>query len=292
MAVKERDPLTGHETTGHEWNGITELNTRVPRPIWWAIGITHVWALVYWVLMPAWPLVTTYTKGILGYDDHERVERDVMSADAARAQWVQALATRPVEDIREDPALMAHVRRTAPSLFGDNCAACHGADAAGGPGFPSLVDDAWLWGGDPETIMETLRVGINSPHPETRFAQMPAFGETGTLSRPQIRTVVDYVQSLSGMGTAATPERLTEGETIFVENCASCHGENAKGSQELGSPDLTDDAWIYGGDDAAMFTTINQGRQGWMPAWEGRLTVADRVALTLYLQDLGAEDGQ
>tara|TARA_R110002033_G_scaffold50832_1_gene97957 strand:- start:658 stop:1536 length:879 start_codon:yes stop_codon:yes gene_type:complete len=292
MSVKERDPLTGHETTGHEWNGITELNTRVPRAVWFFIAVTHIWALVYWVLMPAWPFVTTYTKGLLGYDDRERIEQQVLTADAEQAEWTRALATLPVEEIRQDAVLMARVEQTAPALYGDSCAACHGSDAAGGPGFPSLVDGAWLWGGDAGTIMETLRVGINAPHPESRWAQMLAFGETGILTRPQIRTVVDYVQSLSGLDTEAAPDRLAEGETIFAENCASCHGENAKGIQELGAPNLTDDFWIYGGDDASMFTTINLGRQGWMPAWEDRLTVAERMALTLYIQDLGAEQGE
>lgn len=289
MSVRERDPLTGHETTGHEWNGITELNTRVPRAVWWFVGITHVWALVYWVLMPAWPLVTTYTKGLLGHDDRERVERQVALARAERAGWTEALATLPPDAIRQDAALMAHVGRTAPALFGDNCAACHGAGAAGGPGIPSLVDEAWLWGGDAETILETLRVGINAPHPETRIAQMLAFGELGILTRPQIRTVVDYVQSLSGLETGAGPERLAEGAAIFAENCASCHGADARGMRELGAPDLTDEAWIYGGDDASMFATIHDGRQGWMPAWEDRLTAAERMMLALYIQDLGTE---
>lgn len=292
MSVKQRDPLTGHQTTGHEWNGITELNTRVPLAVWWALGITHVWALVYWVLMPAWPLITTYSKGLLGYDDQERIERQIIAADAERASWTQALSTLSAEEIRQDAALMSRVAQTAPALFGDNCAGCHGSDAAGGPGFPSLVDEAWLWGGDAETIMETLRVGINAPHPDTRWAQMPAFGDTGILTRPQIRTVVDYVQSLSGSDSKVTPARLEEGETIFAENCASCHGENGGGMQEMGAPDLTDSFWIYGGDDASMFTTINLGRQGWMPAWDDRLTVADRMALTLYIQDLGREAGK
>lgn len=292
MSVKERDPLTGHQTTGHEWNGITELNTRVPRAVWFFIAVTHIWALVYWVLMPAWPLVTTYTKGLLGYDDRTRVERQLMAANAQRADWTQALATLPAEDIRQDPALMARVAQTAPALFGDNCAACHGTNAAGGPGFPSLVDDAWLWGGDTATIMETLRVGINAPHPDSRSSQMLAFGETGILTRPQIRTVVNYVQSLSGRETQADAQQLAEGATIFAENCASCHGENAMGNQDIGAPNLTDDFWIYGGDDAAMFTTIDLGRQGWMPAWEGRLTTAERMALTIYIQDLGAEQGR
>ncbi|MEX3314160.1 cytochrome-c oxidase, cbb3-type subunit III [Sulfitobacter sp. PS-8MA] len=289
MSVKERDPLTGHETTGHEWDGITELNTRVPRAVWFFVAVTHLWALVYWVFMPSWPLINTYWKGLLNYDQAVVVEEKVAKAYRELDTWRAPLAELSAEEIREIPELMAHVERTAPTLFGDNCAACHGTDLAGAPGYPSLVDDAWLWGGDSETIMETLRVGINAPHPETRFAQMLAFGRDGMLSRPQIRTVVDYVQSLSGLEQDLPAARLQEGATIFAENCASCHGENAEGIQDMGAPNLTDAAWIYGGDDAAMFETIHDGRQGWMPAWEGRLTKADRMMLTLYIQSRAAE---
>lgn len=285
MSVKQRDPLTGHETTGHEWDGITELNTRVPRAVWFFILVTHVWALVYWVLMPAWPLVTTYTKGLLGYSDPDRIARQIVESGTERAAWTEALATQSAEEIRQNPELMVYVNQTAPTLFGDNCAACHGTDAAGGPGFPDLTDAAWLWGGDAETVMETLRVGINSPHPDTRIAEMLAFGESGMLTRPQIRTVVDYVQSLSGLQANATPE----GATIFAENCVSCHGEDGRGSRELGAPDLTDAAWIYGADDETMFATVNSGRRGWMPAWEDRMPVSDRMMLTVYLQELGSE---
>tara|TARA_R110002049_G_scaffold160202_2_gene325246 strand:- start:26257 stop:27135 length:879 start_codon:yes stop_codon:yes gene_type:complete len=289
MSVKERDPLTGHETTGHEWDGITELNTRVPRAVWFFVAVTHIWALVYWVLMPAWPGITTYTKGLLGYQDAARIERQVTQAAVERADWTDALTTLSADELMQDATLMAHVARTAPTVFGDNCAGCHGTDLGGGPGFPSLVDDAWLWGGDSDTVMETLRVGINAPHPETRFAQMLAFGETGILTRPQIRTVVDYVQSLSGLDTRQSPARLAEGATLFAENCTSCHGDDAQGIQDMGAPNLADNAWIYGGDDASMFTTINMGRQGWMPAWEDRLTEADRMLLTLYIQSRAAE---
>ena len=185
---------------------------------------------------------------------------------------------------------MAPVGDTAHALFGDNCAGCHGSDAGGGPGFPSLTDDAWLWGGDADTIMETLRVGINSTHPDTRYAQMLAFGRDGILPREDIRIVVDYVQSLSG--TEAPTERLAAGREIFAANCAGCHGEDARGMRELGAPNLTDDFWIYGGDDETMFETVWNGRQGWMPAWENRLTVADRKILTIYLQDLAKETVQ
>lgn len=290
MSVKERDPLTGHETTGHEWNGITELNTRVPPAVWWFVGITHVYALIVWILMPSWPLVTTYTKGLLGTDQHQDVAENIAVARQARGDWVDRIVELPTDEIRADPELLARVNATAPALFGDNCAACHGSDAAGGPGFPNLIDDAWLWGGDAETIMETLRVGINAQHPDTRYAQMLAFGRDGILTQDEIRTVAGYVQSLSGAEMPA--DGLAAGAEIFADNCASCHAENGAGNIELGAPDLTDGFWIYGGDRQSVFKSIWGGRQGWMPAWEDRLGVADLKILTVYLQEKGLEDGQ
>lgn len=290
MSVKERDPLTGHQTTGHEWNGITELNTAVPRAVWFFIIVTHVWAVVVWFLLPTWPLVTTYTRGLLGVDQRTEVEKAVARAAQARSDWTSRIAELPADQILADPPLMERVRATGHQLYGDNCLACHGADAGGGPGFPSLTDRAWLWGGDFDAIMETLRVGINTTHPETRFGQMPAFGRDGILSREDVRVVSDYVQSLSG-NSEAPAARLEQGATIFAENCASCHGEDGSGNISLGAPNLTDDFWIYGGDDAAIFQTVHDGRQGWMPAWEGRLTETERKILTLYVQDLGRQAG-
>lgn len=290
MSVKERDPLTGHLTTGHEWNGIIELNTRVPRAVWLFLAATHIYALIAWVLLPAWPLVTTYTKGILGMDPRDVVEQKVEAANVARAGWADQVDALSVADIRTDPALLAFVNETAHALFGDNCSVCHGTKADGGPGFPSLIDDAWLWGGDADTIMETLRVGINSPHPDTRYAQMLAFGREGVLSRDEIRSVVSYVQSLSGIGEGdAAPDQLAAGAEMFADNCASCHGESGEGITDLGAPNLTDAFWIYGGDSASLFQTIWGGRQGWMPAWEDRLPERDRKMLTVYLLELHAE---
>jgi len=245
-----------------------------------------------WVLLPAWPMVNTYTKGILGLDQREEVQQSIAVATESRAEWTARLAALPSEDIRNDAALMAHVTDTAPQIFGDNCAGCHGRGAAGGPGFPSLIDDAWLWGGNTATIMETLRVGINATHSDTRYAQMLAFGRDGLLGRDDIRIVVDYVQSLSGLEPDASAERLAAGEEIFIENCAACHGDNGAGITDMGAPNLTDGFWIYGGDDKAMFTTIHDGRQGWMPAWEGRITETDRKILALYLQGLRQETAQ
>lgn len=287
MTVKERDPLTGHQTTGHEWNGITELNTRVPNAIWWFILVSHVYAVITWILLPTWPGINGYTKGILGIDQRAQVERHVTELRQSRAEWRGQIAALPVAEIMSDPDLAAMVAETGPALFGDNCAACHGITGQGGPGYPSLVDDAWLWGGDPEAVMETLRVGINSDHPDTRYAEMLAFD--GILSRDEIRIVADYVQSLSGLETTAGPDRLAEGEELFLDNCSSCHGEDATGNIDLGAPDLTDDHWIYGGGDKALFTTILNGRQGWMPAWEARLDEADRKLLTAYLAQLKEE---
>ncbi|MFZ3584209.1 cytochrome-c oxidase, cbb3-type subunit III [Loktanella sp. DJP18] len=290
MSVKDRDPLTGHQTTGHEWNGITELNTRVPPIVWFFIIVTHLFALIMWILLPTWPLVTTYTKGILGFDQREVVEQDIVLAHIARADWTDRIATLPADDILNDTELMARVTGTAHQIFGDNCAGCHGTNAAGGPGFPSLIDTAWLWGGDTDTIMETLRVGINSTHPETRYAQMLAFGRDGILPRDDIRLVVDYVQSLSG--AAAPADRIAAGGEIFANNCAACHGENGLGNTDLGAPNLADAVWIYGGDDMAMYQTIWAGRQGWMPTWEGRLSLTERKILAVYLQHLGQEARQ
>ena len=175
---------------------------------------------------------------------------------------------------------------TSTGLFGDNCAACHGSRAEGGPGYPSLVDDAWLWGGDDETILETLRVGINAPHPDTRYAEMLAFGRDGMLDRDQIRIVADYVQSLAGLDSGASPERLEVGAALFADNCSSCHGADGTGMQDLGAPNLTDTHWIYGGTDQALFETIYGGRQGWMPAWENRLTEVQRKMLAIYITSL------
>lgn len=290
MSVKERDPLTGHMTTGHEWNGITELNTRVPRAIWFFVIVTHVWALIVWIMMPAWPMVTTYTKGVLGIDQRQQVEKEVALANMARSDWIERLMELPVDEIRADESLMVRVDTTAHALFGDNCASCHGTGATGGPGYPSLIDDAWLWGGDAETIMETLRVGINAQHPDTRRAQMLAFGEIGILDSNQVHSLVDYVQSLSGADFS--PDRLQMGQELFASHCVSCHGADGTGKTEVGAPDLTDDVWIHGGDDREIFDTIWNGRQGWMPAWEDRLSIADRKILTVYLQELAEEDAQ
>lgn len=288
MGVGERDPHTGHMTTGHEWNGIKELNTPVPRPVYFFLAATALFGIIYWILMPAWPVGVTYTKGLLGVDQRATVVQSLKQAQLDRSVWTKRIESEDFSTIQADPQLMTIVRETGHALFGDNCAACHGAKARGGKGFPNLTTTSWLWGGTPEAIAETIRVGINSPHADSRTSQMPAFGHDQILQRADIENVVSYVRSLSN-GTASNAEqadRIKAGKEIFAANCASCHGDDARGNAEAGVPNLTDKFWIYGGDVDTIYSTVWGGRQGHMPTWESRLSSFDRKILTLYVVDL------
>ena len=287
MAVEERDTYTGHMTTGHVWNGIKELNTRVPRIVYLFLALTVSAALVCWLLMPAWPLGTTYTKGLLGINQRKALTNDLRHAAAIRDPWMHRIEAEDFAAIQADPNLMQNVRDTGPRLFGDNCAACHGIHGQGGKGFPSLTGPSWLWGGDPETIAETIRVGINSGHKDSRSSQMPAFGHEHMLERKDIITVVAFVRSLSnpGLVTKENAAVIDAGKQVFGANCAACHGEDAKGLH-MGAPNLVEHTWIYGGDGDSVFNTVWNGRQGQMPTWEARLSPAERKILALYVADV------
>ncbi|WP_018182788.1 cytochrome-c oxidase, cbb3-type subunit III [Kaistia granuli] len=288
MEIGKRDPVTGKTTTGHEWNGIEELDTPVPRVVLFFLFVTILFSVVYWVLMPAWPLGVTYTKGLLGFDDRQVVASAVSDATLERAAWTDKVASMDFPAIQADEGLMRSVRETGRTLFADNCAVCHGVDAKGGPGFPDLTAKAWLWGGSPEQITQTIEFGINSGHPDTRVSQMMAFGRDGVLDRKQINDVVAYVRSLSG-AEAATGDnagRIEAGREVFAANCVACHGDTGKGNVEVGAPDLTDAKWIYGSDTQSVFNTVYGGRQGHMPHWKDRLTPIDVKVLALYVQSL------
>jgi len=265
------DPVTGYETTGHDWNGIKELNTPFPIFVITILGLTVVYSIIAWLLLPAWPTGRDYTRGLLGLDQGEMAVAGYQRLADGREDWMARFVAGDFDAIVADQALMAKAMPAAHRLFLDNCAACHGTDATGGPGFPDLADSDWLWGGDPATIAETLRVGINSPHPETRFAQMPAFGHDQMLERAEIETLTSYVQALST--GQADPDG--EGGTLFADNCASCHGDGGVGGLGIGAPSLVDGHWIYGGDRATIFATLQRGRQGVMPTWADRLSEAE-----------------
>jgi len=288
MATERHDPATGRLTTGHEWNGIEELETPIPRVVFFFLAVTTLFAIVYWILMPAWPVGVTYTKGLLGIDQRAVVAKQVEDAATARAAWTGRVTEASLADIAADPELMHHVRETGRTLFIDNCAACHGVRGTGGPGFPNLAAKAWLWGGDPDTIEETIRIGINGTSPDTRVSEMMAFGRGGILETDQVRAVAAYVRSLSNLPMGeADKARIPAGKEIFAENCVACHGEDARGSTDAGAPNLTDATWIYGSDAQTVFTTIYSGRQGHMPSWEGRLSPVDIKMLALYVGTLG-----
>ena len=291
MAISERDSHTGHMTTGHEWNGIKELNTPVPRIVWLTLLATFLFAAIYWVLMPAWPLGSSHTRGLLGQDQRQMVAQQIDTAAQDRSAWMRKVSALSYDRIRDDFALMKMVREDGYRLFGDNCAACHGVEATGGNGFPNLIDKDWLWGKDPDAIAHLIAVGVNSPaNEETRVSQMPAFGRDGILDNDSVLSVTDYIRSLSDRTIAkgAGASSVAAGQIVFAANCAACHGPDARGNTAIGVPNLADRTWIYGGDLQSVYTSIAQGRQGEMPAWQDRLNETERKILTVYLLDKGA----
>jgi len=283
---EELDSVSGTATTGHQWDGIKELNTPLPR--WWLITfyLTIIWAIGYWVVYPAWPLLRSNTPGILNYSSRANVAVELANLDRIRGEKMTALASASLADIEKDPALLALARARGKTVFGDNCAPCHGSGAAGAKGYPNLNDDDWLWGGTLDQIMQTISYGVRSGHPKTHEGQMLAFGKEGVLKPDQIINVANYVRSLSGLPTQPGYDAAA-GKKIFADNCTACHGDNGKGNPELGAPDLTDKIWLYGSDEATLIETITNGRSGVMPAWEGRLDPVTLKAMAVYVHSLG-----
>jgi cytochrome c oxidase cbb3-type subunit 3 len=286
MGKPERDEISGVDTTGHEWDGLKELNNPLPR--WWVLTLyaSCVWAVAYWVLMPAWPLLTDYTKGIRGHSQRAEVMKQVGALQEARAARGAVLVDAELSDIQADPDLLQFAMANGRSAFGDNCSACHGQGAQGFVGFPNLNDDEWLWGGTLDDIQQTILYGIRNEHPDTRFGEMPAYGTDEIFSAEEIRDVASYALSLSG-GTGADGADLANGETLFVDNCAACHGDAGMGEPALGAPNLTDNIWLYGGSYETVVETIHAGRAGVMPHFVERLDAPTVKSLAVYVHSLG-----
>ena len=280
------DHVSGKTTTGHEWDGIKELNTPLPR--WWVLTFYAciVWAVGYWIVYPAWPLLSSYSTGVLHYSSRADVAVELAGLEKIRGEKMVALGAASLADIEKDPALLALARARGKTVFGDNCAPCHGSGAAGAKGYPNLNDDDWLWGGSLDQIMQTIQYGIRSGHPKTHDSAMLAFGKEGILKPEQIVTVANYVRSLSGLSTSPGYDAAA-GAKIFAENCTACHGDAGKGNQELGAPNLTDKIWLYGSDEATLIQTITNGRSGVMPAWADRLDPSTIKAMAVYVHSLG-----
>lgn len=285
MANKEPKPSEEVGTTGHEWDGIEEWNN--PLPKWWlyVFYACIVWAIGYWIVYPAWPTASTYTKGFFGYSQRGQVSDDVAASQAEKAVFRDKIADSDLEAIKADPELLNFALAGGQAAFGDNCAPCHGRGAQGAFGYPNLRDDAWLWGGSLESIHQTIQHGIRSEDSATRMSMMPAFGKLGMLNREQVSDTAEYVMSLSGNEDDA--EAAARGKEIFATNCAACHGPDGSGNQALGAPDLTDELWLYGGDKDTIVETITNARAGMMPAWSGRLDPATIKELAIYVHSLG-----
>ena len=280
MAGIDKDALSGTETTGHEWDGIKELNTPLPR--WWlyTFYVCIVWALVYSVFYPSWPTLHSYWKGVLGYSSRAELTKELAAADASKGAWKAKFAAASITDIASNQELRDYAMAGGRVLFAENCQACHAAGGSGGNGFPALNDDDWLWGGTVEAIDHTIRVGIRSTSQDTRVSDMPAFGADGILTGPQISSVADYVLSLSSGKPAEG-----EGKQLFMDNCASCHGDNGHGNQELGAPNLSDGIWLYGDTKSDIVRQVTKPRQGVMPTWAGRLDDVSIKELAIYVHD-------
>jgi cytochrome c oxidase cbb3-type subunit 3 len=277
------DAATGTATTGHEWDGIKELNT--PLPKWWLyiLYATMIWALGYWVLYPAIPLPGGHTSGLLGWSSRGAVKADLQELATLRAANVNQLNASTLQQINADPKLSEFARAYGRSSFGNNCAPCHGSGGQGSRGYPNLNADRWLWGGSLDQISQTITHGVRSGDPDGHEGAMPAFGKDGILTKAEIDSVASYVLSLSNPTTAD----VSAGKKVFAENCSPCHGDNAKGNTDVGAPNLSTKIWLYGGDKESIVETLTNGRGGHMPAWGGKLDPATIKAVTVYVHSLG-----
>ncbi|MBB1250848.1 cytochrome-c oxidase, cbb3-type subunit III [Rhizobium sp. G21] len=283
MAEKHIDELSGVETTGHEWDGIKELNNPMPR--WWVYTFyaTIVWAIGYTIAFPAWPLLSDATRGVLGYSSREDLAQEVSVAAEGQKVFLDKITAMPVADIPKDAALNEFAMNGGGAAFKVNCAPCHGSGAQGGPGFPNLNDNDWLWGGKIDDIYATIQHGIRSDDPDSRTSEMPAFAEM--LQPEEIKQVAAYVVSLTG--TPADAGMVEPGKQLFADNCASCHGDNAQGNREFGAPNLADAIWLKGEGEDAIVRQVNAPKHGMMPAWGGRLSDATIKQLAVYVHALG-----
>jgi cytochrome c oxidase cbb3-type subunit 3 len=282
---REKEAIVARETTGHEWDGIRELDT--PLPKWWLYTFyaTIVFAIGYCLLYPAIPLISTHTQGLLAYTNRDALAISTAEAAAQQATFRNRLRDASLEQIRGDADLLAFAETGGRAIFAENCVPCHRAGGAGAKGYPNLADDDWLWGGSLAAIHQTITHGVRNSDPDSRQSQMPRFGADGLLTREQIADVAEFVLSLSGQ--PAAPEAVTRGQAIFAETCATCHGADGKGNQEVGAKNLTNGIWLYGGDRATVIDTITNARNSSMPAWNARLDATAIKMLAIYVHSLG-----
>ncbi|MDP4032104.1 MAG: cytochrome-c oxidase, cbb3-type subunit III [Pseudorhodobacter sp.] len=274
------------KSTGHVWDGIEELNNPLPRWWLWTFYACIIFALGYTIAYPAWPMLSRATPGLLGASSRADVVADIKRFDDANSAIKTKLVEADLTAIPTDPELTAYAQRAGAAVFRTNCVQCHGSGAAGvaGKGYPNLLDDDWLWGGDIEAIHTTITHGIrNTTDEDARLSEMPKFGEI--LEPEEIAQVVQHVREISGQSHDAA---LAEaGATVFGDNCAACHMEDGTGNRDLGAPNLTDAIWLYGGDEATLTETVTYARFGVMPNWNQRLSEDQIRSVAVYVHALG-----
>ena len=281
------DAHTGTATTGHEWDGIRELNTPLPRWWLWTWYACIVWAVCYWVAYPAWPLITGATGGVLGWHSRDAITTDLAELQSIRGPMTAKLAAASLADIERTPELLSFARAEGTAIFATNCAPCHGAGAQGSKGYPNLNADRWLWGGKLEEIAQTITHGARwDADPNTHSSAMPAFGHDGILKPDEVSAAADFVRSLSGLPLDKDAD-VEKGRKVFADNCSACHGDEGKGNQDFGAPNLTTKVWLYGSDKKTIIERINNGGGGAMPAWEGKLDPTAIKAVAVYVHTLG-----
>jgi cytochrome c oxidase cbb3-type subunit 3 len=284
MSEEHIDELSGIETTGHEWDGIRELNNPMPRWWVWTFYATILWAVCYAIAYPSIPMIRDATKGLLGFSSRAELQQDLKKAEAAQTRFHDMIAAKTVQEIDADPSLREFAIAGGSSAFKVNCAPCHGSGASGGPGFPNLNDDDWLWGGDLDSIQKTIAHGIRyDGDGDTHVSEMPAF--QGVLDPVQTRQVAAYVWGLTN--TPSNPASAEAGKQIFLDNCSPCHGDDAKGKSEIGAPNLADSIWLKGSGEDAIIRQVTAPKHGVMPAWAGRLSDTTVKELTVFVHSLG-----
>jgi cytochrome c oxidase cbb3-type subunit 3 len=280
---QEGDP----DTTGHVWDGIEEFDNPMPRWWLWTFYITIVWGLLYSIAYPAWPLVSSATSGLLGYSTRAEVAEEIAAVETRNDGINQQLASTELTEISANAELESYATSAGAAVFRTWCSQCHGSGAAGvqASGYPNLLDDDWLWGGDIEAIHYTIAHGIrNEEDADARFSLMPAYGEI--FETEEIEQVVNYAMTLSG-NEPQDASKVAAGEVLFADNCAACHGEEGLGNVELGAPNLADAIWLYGGDYDTLIETVTYSRYGVMPPWQSRLSEAEIRAVAVYVHQLG-----